>query len=154
MRGEVSETSATPPEGAKAKTVNDIISQPIPERIEAVEIWTFTSMLGVKFEPIMVRTALNEKAVVQHSPLDGSILGVLIELRDGTDKNEIKRRRFFPGANFTFEQEFHDMPHYKPGDSPLERELKLKSDKKLVSMQEKVAKLAAGLDREDEDIDD
>lgn len=151
----MSETSVTPPEGAKAKTANDIVSQPVPERIEEVELWSFTSINGFTSEPIMMRPELGEKAVVQHSPLDGSFLGVLFELRSGDDRNEKTRRVFYPaGAGlYCFEQQFHKMPHYKPGDSPLEREMKRKADLKAQSLQEKAAKLAAGLDKLDLDED-
>jgi len=149
----MNETSATPPEGAKAVTANDVISQPVPERVEDVELWSFTSVTGFTLPPIMVRPENGEKANVLQSPLDNSFHGVLFELRDGTDKNEKTRRVYFPiGAGlYNFEQQFHKMPHYKAGDSPIEREMKLQKDKRDNSIQQKAARLAAGLDQTDFD---
>lgn len=138
--------SIAAPEGAVSVTAADVISPLVPERIEKVELWAMTSSTGFK-EVITVRPENGDVAAVQKSQFDGSLLAVHFEFHSGP-KNELSGRQYFPlgPGGYSYAIAFVEMPHYKEGDGPVQREMKRRDDARVKTIQERAAKLAEGLD--------
>lgn len=143
----MSETSRTAPEGATPVTAADVQSVPVPERFEDIELWAVTSF--GKTETITVRPDIGESAKLQQSPLDGSFIGLMFEFHAGDATNKLTGRQFFSlGPGVSYKVAHHNMPVYKAGNSPVEREMQRQDNEKAKRIAERAALLAEGLDED------
>lgn len=143
------EPSVTAPEGAVPVTAKDVVSQAVPERYEDVEYWLLKTPAGIT-ETLRVRPEIGDKAKLQLSPLDQSVLGIHFEFRGG-EKNEVTGRRYVPMQSlFFYDQAFVKEAVYKNGESPADIELKRRAKLRETKIAIKAAKLNENLDDDDD----
>lgn len=136
------------PEGAVPVTAKDVISQAVPERYEAVEYWLLKTPAGIT-ETLRVRPEIGDKAKLQLSPLDQSVLGIHFEFHGG-EKNEVTGRRYVPMQSlFFYDQAFVNEAVYKNGESPADVELKRRAKLRESQLALKAERLNENLNDED-----
>lgn len=120
------------------------MSEPLPEaRREAVEVWTFVSPHGasVSYE---IRPDFGEKGQLLYNAIDHTPVSVELSFKGCDDKNEALGVMSFPVANcFSYGMARGEKVVYLPGQSPVERELKAREDRRTNSLLAKRERIQA-----------